>query len=432
MSHKRDHDDKTASGRPKIGKIGIGFIAANEICERMEIESTKIGSNERLLVEIDFALMRLDIEERARKNQDLAKADFSGTTYQDADPNEHYTRIFLRDVRGEARSILAAAKLGGGDRSLFGLKPESIRRVLEDDRIQFWDEFDSYSKSCLEVALNVPVPYFDHWYPSTHRNKLNWFTDAAQALGFEMIIDGTSWRKPIVLRDDEDGTILKSFSFSGEHVGGHGYFYARSGSLRPRDLNGLLIRIRNAAVGGYDDSFLNLAGYQSALFQDWTSGEFWADDRLEDALNIDRKTLRITHPAYVELQARIHDELRSFLAQVRRELYGRRSRRRKAERATSTIQVLDEITASLTPIIGADSVQRISSAWRTTPRKSTQPKTRGSSVVEPTPAEIRRLTRTYTVNQILEVVRDAASVANLSSRQTAALLEYLTERLLEK
>jgi len=49
-SHKRDVSDTTPSGRPKIGKIGIGFIAANEICNVMEIESTKKGSNELLKV----------------------------------------------------------------------------------------------------------------------------------------------------------------------------------------------------------------------------------------------------------------------------------------------------------------------------------------------------------------------------------------------
>jgi hypothetical protein len=47
-SHKRDDADVTMLGRPKIGKIGIGFIAANEICDVMEIISTKAGSTELL------------------------------------------------------------------------------------------------------------------------------------------------------------------------------------------------------------------------------------------------------------------------------------------------------------------------------------------------------------------------------------------------
>jgi HSP90 family molecular chaperone len=49
-SYKRVDSDKTVSGRPKIGKIGIGFIAANEICDVMEIFSTKTNSAELLHV----------------------------------------------------------------------------------------------------------------------------------------------------------------------------------------------------------------------------------------------------------------------------------------------------------------------------------------------------------------------------------------------
>ncbi|HEY8098091.1 MAG TPA: ATP-binding protein, partial [Methylobacter sp.] len=66
-SHKRDDSpDTKILGRPKIGKIGIGFIAANEICEIMEIYSTKAGSLDLLHVVINFAEMRLPIEERRR------------------------------------------------------------------------------------------------------------------------------------------------------------------------------------------------------------------------------------------------------------------------------------------------------------------------------------------------------------------------------
>ena len=61
-SHKREDSDKTTRlrMRPKVGKIGIGFIAANELCDVMEIESTKSGSTELLLASIDFAAMRSD------------------------------------------------------------------------------------------------------------------------------------------------------------------------------------------------------------------------------------------------------------------------------------------------------------------------------------------------------------------------------------
>ena len=434
QSHKRDVDDSTSSGRPKIGKIGIGFIAANEICDRMEIESSKQGSTDRLLVEIDFAVMRQDLDERERSGKNLAKADFKGSVSHDAAKEEHYTRIFLRDVRGEARDILAGAKRGGGDHSLYGLKSASVRRILGEDRIESWDQFDTYSRSCLEIALNVPVRYHAQWHPSIYSRELTSFTTEVEKLNFAVTVDGAPLFKPTVLRDDQDGTLLRTFSIDGSDVGGHGYFYARSGVLRPRNLNGLLIRIRNAAVGGYDDSFIAFPGYQSALFQDWTSGEFWADDRLEDALNIDRRTLRTTHPAYVELREEIHTQLRIFLADVRRELYGRRSQRRKSQQAAASITVLDDFAEDLVPIIGSEAANRISNAWHQPPTPSprrSKSNVAGGRPSQPSSASSRRLTRNYSLAKVLNVARDAAREAKLTPRQTAALIEYMTANLLE-
>src|SRR5215471_4428064 len=43
-SSKRNANAATPSGRSLIGKIGIGFIAANELCDQMELFSTQRGS----------------------------------------------------------------------------------------------------------------------------------------------------------------------------------------------------------------------------------------------------------------------------------------------------------------------------------------------------------------------------------------------------
>jgi hypothetical protein len=74
-SHKRDDNDTTASGRPKIGKIGIGVIAANELCERLEIFSTKTHSPDLLHVTIDFEEMRKPADQRKKNGGDFVKAD---------------------------------------------------------------------------------------------------------------------------------------------------------------------------------------------------------------------------------------------------------------------------------------------------------------------------------------------------------------------
>src|SRR5438477_1764283 len=74
-SNKRTASQTTARQRPKIGFIGIGFIAANELCEEMQILSTKAGSEELIDVTIDFTLMQEDPEARRKDGGDFAKGD---------------------------------------------------------------------------------------------------------------------------------------------------------------------------------------------------------------------------------------------------------------------------------------------------------------------------------------------------------------------
>src|SRR4051794_17079486 len=73
-SHKRDEDDKTDTGRPKIGRIGIGLIAANELCQKMVINSTRKGEPEQMWVSIDFEAMREDLSENIEERRDKSDA----------------------------------------------------------------------------------------------------------------------------------------------------------------------------------------------------------------------------------------------------------------------------------------------------------------------------------------------------------------------
>ncbi|TRZ49252.1 MAG: hypothetical protein D4S01_08970 [Dehalococcoidia bacterium] len=58
-SSKRDQGIYTKKfHRPIIGKIGIGFIAVSQICDRMTIISSKMGEGFKFEAEIDFGKFR--------------------------------------------------------------------------------------------------------------------------------------------------------------------------------------------------------------------------------------------------------------------------------------------------------------------------------------------------------------------------------------
>lgn len=414
-SYKREDSDLTKRGRPKVGKIGIGFIAANEICDVLEIVSTKADSNELLRVSINFREMREDAEDRRRERGDLAKADYEGEVLE-IDAKSHFTQIFLEQVRGEAQEILAGVRAQGhtsGERSLYGLSGSSIKRELQKPTIRSWAEFDSYSQTTLNVALNVPVAYYDDWLPPDLRSKVDDLYQEAEALNFSLYVDGSHVLKPIVFAPEDGKALLSRFDLAGEHVTAKGYFYAQHKTVRPEDLQGLLIRIRNAAVGSYDHSFLGFSPSEGPILQRWISAEIWADDGLEDAMNIDRRTLRVAHPAYVELRDAVHDHLSRFIKEVRTNLYGEGSRTRNQERARAVVSSIDEIVDQAIAPSAPATATEIKRSWTRVSEED-----RGVS----------RVLRKFSVAELYKITLEVAEeILTLEQRQE--FLKRLTARL---
>jgi Histidine kinase-, DNA gyrase B-, and HSP90-like ATPase len=419
-SHKRDKRSTTKSGRPLVGRIGIGLIAANELCDEMEIVSTKLGKAELLRVTLDFEAMRLDPAGGERREDDdgdvFKKGDYAGWV-EDAPKADHFTRIYLRRIRAHAKRMFAGiphdAETAGED-SLYGLKPESIVKKLEDPQLRSWSEFDEYSQTMLEVGLNVPVRYAPKWIPSDVKRRVSDLEKQVESGDFTVTYDGTDLRKPTVLRGPE-GHFLRRFSFEGEYVSASGYFFAKRRALVPQELNGVLIRIRRAAVGSYDPGWLDYRATLNPLFQSWISAEIWADDGLEDALNIDRRTLRVTHPAFVELQAAFHKALTKALAEARDIFYTKRSATRRASQAREEVQRLQAVASD---------------------HGVSLPKSRTITDLEPGADEAdskRAVRRAMTTMSVSEVYDLALEVANeqLSPGQYRKFAAALAQRLLE-
>jgi hypothetical protein len=414
-SFKRDESEQTDRGRPKIGKIGIGFIAANEICDEMRVLSTKSGSTDLLDVSIDFAKMRLPKEQRRGADGQLAKADYVGSIRRTARA-DHYTQIFLNKIRDENQAILAGAVSQSGVRlesSLYGLAAASVRDILCRQDFRAWSDFDSYSETMLRVGLNVPVQYHDHWMEPVNA-KVNDLTKEVRDLGFTVSYDGADLRKPTVFCSTERGHFVDRFEYEGTNVSAKGYFYAQHGTIWPQDLNGLLIRIRNSAVGEYDQTFWDFPNSIGPLFQRWVSAEIWASDQLEDAMNIDRRTLRVAHPAYEELRTAMHKSLRAVLTRARSELHGEGADERRHRQATRRSAAISSVARRYLAPVDKDAARALVRSWTAT---------RADDIDLD-----RALVQRYDVAELYAVVLDVAR-ETLPSDQLASFVSALTTRL---
>lgn len=411
-SRKRQYSDTTENGRPKIGRIGIGFIAANELCQELEIYSTQIDSEELLHVTINFRIMRTDTAERRRKGGDFAKADYVGEILR-ANPEDHHTTLILKEIRGEARHLLAGVSARHKPGSLYGKSPESIADDLANPKLRSWTDLDSYSQTLLRIGLNVPVAYAPAWAPEAVRNNgLDHFSAEASALNLTLRYDGTDVRKPIVLRPGEKRAMTRPFQHCGDRVEARGYFYAQHGRIQPEELQGVLVRIRHAAVGEYDKTYWGFPASEGPLFKTWISGEVWANDGLEDAMNIDRSTLRDVHPAYVELRQALHEFLSRFLKDVRRELYGAGATERRVYRAKGEMRQIERVAADRTAV-APQAMEEVAETWRDEAESDTG---------------ALKLTRKYTVSQLYDIVIGVAEDV-LPKQMLARFVKRLTDRL---
>ena len=422
-SHKRDDSSKTDKGRPKIGKIGIGFVAANEVCNRMEIISTKEGSLDKMRVVLDFERMRKPEAERERddeRGKGLAKADYKGEVLT-ADAGEHYTRLILHEVRGHARKLFVGVREGasaGENRSLYGLKPESIYQALKRKGLKTWDDFDAYTRTRLGVALNVPVSYHEGWLPERLKEEnTRDFERESGKLDFEVIYDGSPLRKPIVLDPESANSnraFVGSFEHDGEEVSARGYFYVQHGVIHPKELQGLLIRIRRAAIGEYDSSFLNFPSSRYSIIQRWVSAEVWAGDKLEDAMNINRSEFQVTHPAYQELQRAVHERLAEVLSRAQKEIYSAGSDQRKKKRANEAAKDISKTVESAVKPSAPEVAQEVTRKWEEAGRSKKSRKA---------------LLKEYSVAELYESVIETAREV-LPPKYVGKFVQRLTEKLL--
>jgi hypothetical protein len=145
--------------------------------------------------------------------------------------------------------------------------------------------------------------------------------DELERYNFKVILDGVPLRKPILIPNtnektktkekpkEESETRLTPVNYNKTIIGlplkFRGYIYTQTKAIYPRELRGILIRVKNVAIGDYDWSCLNYEDIQGFRLE-WLSGEVYVDEGLEEALNVDRHSFNEVHPHYLELQKQLH------------------------------------------------------------------------------------------------------------------------------
>lgn len=355
-SLKRPGEEFTPRGRPVIGRLGIGLLGIAQICGSFTIASNPgNGAGFKARVRLyDLLKEKLDSDSIVVKN---------GGSIKEVDIGEYE---FIEDYNPKKRptgTVVIADAVHPTFTRVFqeSLKFERYRDPARDwkkalatlSRFHSLQELGDYWRLLWELAACCPIPYV-----SKDALPEGLVADEHKTLAgydFRLVVDGIQLFKPVRLRRNPYGYTTRKIEPQTQQVYGNelsfrGYIAVQEGAqLRPDELRGILIRIKNVAIGYYDASMLDYR-FNEGPRSRWVTGEIFVDRGLEDALNIDRDSFNRFHPEYRTLQSHVHELLhKQVFPKVYQQIEvrsGDRAKEKTKEHQRALKSVVSEVTGS--------------------------------------------------------------------------------------
>lgn len=341
-SDKRVETENLINDRPIIGRLGIGMLGIAQICGAFTLVSkTKDGEGFRARIKLyDLLKDQLD-DEIVDKEVDIGtytvEGEFDstdmkkGTSIIADEVHPTFTRSFQRSLNYEK---YVEPPLDSWEDVLKIMNKTWSLQALGD-----------YWRLLWELSASCPVPYLD-------KNALpNHLIEDDQAklekYDFRVLLDGIKLYKPVYLKGNPGGytsiEVNEETKVYGKILKYHGYLVVQEGlQLKPDELRGILIRIKNVAIGYYDPSLLDYRSNEGPRTR-WITGEIYVDEGLENALNVDRDSFNRFHPEFRYLQEHIHTVLRKDIFPVTYTKIKQRSSKREEDRSIDRVQKLERI-----------------------------------------------------------------------------------------
>lgn len=344
------------SGRPVIGRLGIGMLGIAQVCHEFKViahhRETETAFRASVMLE-DFLRERVQKTEPERERLEIKAGRYSIEEI-DYDPKQSGTYIVAADMRAAVIRKFRESS----DTPLPSDFSSFVNRVHKHKSVR---ELGDYWEMVWELAVACPTPYtqegpFDWGAVETSQKARNEFGKIKRSLeqyDFEVVVDGLSLRKPhffpfpLSRRSGEPMSgqlfLLEQRSeVYGTPLEYSGYIYLQGGqAIEPMELRGLLIRIKNVAIGLYDPALLDYPKIEGPRFN-WVSGEVYVDEGLEDALNIDRDSFNKLHSHFERLRRSVHERLKEVFSQAGKGTQERSQAQRQQQQAQK-IAMLKEL-----------------------------------------------------------------------------------------
>jgi hypothetical protein len=323
-SDKRLEQKPLINGRSMIGRLGIGMLGIAQICGAFKITSRPKNGDAfcariRLYDLLKERLDKNDAElvkprdqdansenQNAYKEVDVGEYEFvkfdpdvidQGTIIVTDDIHPTFTQTFIESL--EAESFFPPSRDWG----------KAVAKMAKARSLQ---QLGDYWRLLWELSASCPIPYLS---PNCLPDGLARADHARlNAYDFNVSVDGIRLHKPVRLEGNPNGYTTKKIDVQSKQIYGrklefHGYLAVQEGlQLRPDELRGIMLRIKDVGIGYYDPSMLDYR-FNEGPRSRWLTGEIFVSNGLEDALNIDRDSFNKFHPQYRFIQHFIHELL---------------------------------------------------------------------------------------------------------------------------
>jgi len=363
-STKREKNVGYKNGRPIIGKIGIGLLAIAQICRKFTVISKKKDSKYYFQATID--LKQFDEPESKKKIENasqkisLGKCQLEENLIDEVDPKRHYTKVIMEEIKEGFKQTLLEEEA----KRIFGIeekadKSEAIIDFIRSIKNKRFEDFSQYDKLIWELCLNCPIEYLEEG-PLPENKIITKERKRLKNYNFKVFIDGFELKKPVLFptdrglrKKDRDYKIYSYISFKkkidNSELSFSGYIFNQRVRILPAELRGVLIRIKDVAIGGYDRTFLHYPKSEGPMMNQ-ISGEIFVEQGLEDALNIDRNSFNETHIHFLELQKFLWNYLggdNGIFKDIRKRSKDRRDLVRVEKSETELLNLIDIIKKRL-------------------------------------------------------------------------------------
>lgn len=353
-------------GRRVIGRLGIGILSLAQICTQFDLISHHAGSAKAFIATIRFPpYTRQEIDKlKLTAKDELIKGGEYRIDSIEFDLAKKGVRVYTKYLRESFRKRMSDLTRYSNFKNRRSKRPyssfeEFIKSIYESKNItQSLSLTSDYDQLLFGLAVIPPNPYFNS--KSNAMLKLKFFQEYEQRLeanNFNVFLDNLNLRRPLKLPSDRTGSTAEQCKVSrqlnkrfelvdGQHkenvtvkkyelavadsdivlsvyqidyshskVGGRpmkfwGYLFQQTGRLYPKDIQGVMVRVRDVAIGSYDTTLMNYPYGEGPRYH-MVSSELLIEQGFEDALNIDRDSFNGLDPHYLRMQSYLHSLLHS-------------------------------------------------------------------------------------------------------------------------